>query len=167
MKITRRIFIPLVVPALLPSTEEVKNCTKPPHTSPWTSRTNGIRDRAVTGGSSVSSSMIPLLDGGADPVVLVVTTTVKGTMSRFITITAARCSHTTSITTMLTESTATASPIRPLGLESGQIKGCNPPEVEALLSDQARNSETAWVTAIVASTCMIRKAVSEKREDRI
>lgn len=170
MKIPRKTIIPFLSLALLTSTDLVRNCTKARSQTPWGTLGKSTDGGNITGVSQNCSTnktdlqitairSVQSTDAQIDQIVTPsmpgVTTTVQKTRTDITTITRAKSNHTVSITTTLTQDTTSTESSPPRGNEPGQLKGCNPPEVEALLSDQAKNPGAFWETKTSASFCIM------------
>lgn len=185
MKIPRKIIISFLSLALLTSTDVMGNCTKARCQTPWGSLGKSDGNGDITDYPQVSTSRVackncsrnktdlqapavqPVLSTDEhvnqipNPSMPGVTTTVQKTRTHIITITRARSNHTASITSTLTQDTTSKESFPPRGNEPGQLKGCNPSEVEALLSDQSRKMGAFWKTGTSASTCITTGAAYE------
>lgn len=183
MKILKTTMISSLSLASFNSTDVMRNCTIGRRQTAWVSMHGGFGNKTIpdcpkvkvamgahktcfqnktylqaSAAQSVQSAN-EHIDKPPNPVISGVKRMVKKTSTHVVTATATRSNHTISTTTTLTRGTVSTEPSPLRGNEAGQLKGYNPPEIEALLSDQARNADTAWVTETSVATCMIPETV--------
>lgn len=170
MRTLRRILISLLHFTSLPSAEKARHYTDTSLRAPWSNGTRSgiINNCSVTSISinesenktNLQASTVQLanptseqLNELAVPVVSESKPLTKTTSDHIASTSAAKCNHPTpTITTSTTDHTSTETvPSRGFGPE--KLAGCNPPEVEALISYQSKKGDISWVTYISVSSC--------------